>query len=221
MNVGTILQDLGIALNDTAFVRWTRTELVSAINEAQRVIATLVPFANAQTSVMQLVAGTKQTIPSNAIQLLDVIRNMGTSGTTPGRAIKLVTRESLDAADQDWHSASPSQVATNYIYNPADPRHFYVYPPQPNTAASVELVCATIPPKVTYDEDVLALHDSFATAVLEYALYRSFSKDAEIAAAREQAALHYTAFKTMVGAGESENIPGLNLAPVNYQGPTG
>ena len=217
--VSSVIADANTILNDTG-VRWTTAELVKWINEAQLQIVQIYPPANSKNVSLTLVPGTKQTLPTTAILLIDVVRNMGATGTVPGKIIRVTTRESLDSADPNWHASAPTNVVSNYVYNPADPTHFYVYPPQPSAPTSIEVIYSAVPAVVVAD-GALGLQDQYATAVLEYALYRAFSKDAEVAASRDRASAHFQAFRTAMGAADSINGPGMNLAPLNTQGPTG
>lgn len=218
--VASIISRAATVLQDAGMVRWTNSELLTWINEAQRVIVTLRPTANVVNASIQLVSGTKQSLPVTAHSLLDMVRNTGAAGSTPGRAIRLTTRESLDSADPEWHSATPSAVVSNYIYNPADSRTFYVYPPQPTTPTYVEVVYSAYPADCVLD-GVLSLDTGYDVPVLDYTLYRAFSKDAEVSASAARAATHMSMFTALFGNQDSSNVPGLNLGPLNPAGPTG
>ena len=81
----TILNKAAIQLTDIANIRWTRAELLSWLNDGMRQIVVIQPSASSTTSVVKLDAGTRQTIPDDGWLLLAIYRNMGTTGTTPGR----------------------------------------------------------------------------------------------------------------------------------------
>ena len=120
-------------LQDATGIRWDNAELLGWLNSAQREIVLYKPNANATGKAVKLAAGTRQALPTDGVQLIDVVRNMGTSGTTPGRAVRQIERETLDAVNPDWHASSASATAKHFIYNILDPKAFYVYPPQPAT----------------------------------------------------------------------------------------
>lgn len=220
ITVSSIISRAGTILQDAGLTRWTENELLGWINEAQRVIVTLRPTTNVINTAFKLASGTKQTLPDNYHSLLDVMRNLGAAGTTPGRAIRLTTRESLDSADPDWHASTPNPIVSNYVYNPADSRVFYVYPPQPVTTYYVELICSAFPDNCVVGGN-LSLDDGYDVAVLDYVLYRAFSKDAEVAASASRAATHLSMFTALFGNQDGNNVPGQNLAPFNPTGPTG
>ena len=61
---GTNLLDrIRDTLQDTTSVRWTEAELLRYINDAQREIVNFRPESSATTTNVQLVTGTKQTLP--------------------------------------------------------------------------------------------------------------------------------------------------------------
>ena len=88
-----LLARIEATLQDTANVRWTVTELLNYINDGQREIVNIQPGATATHSNVQLVTGTKQSIPTDGLKLISVLRNMSGywAEATGGRAIRLVS----------------------------------------------------------------------------------------------------------------------------------
>lgn len=70
----------------------------------------------------------------------------------------------------------------------------------------------------------IKLDDIYANAILDYVLYRAYSKDAEYAANASRAALHYQAFtaalgaKTQVDAGNDPHLAALRSQPAGAPG---
>jgi len=93
VTAGTIISKAATQLIDISGVRWTRAELLGWLNDGLRQIVVMQPNASATRSAVQLAAGTRQTLPSGGWMLLSVYRNMGTTGTTPGRAVRISSRE--------------------------------------------------------------------------------------------------------------------------------
>ena len=203
-NVSTVLQDV-------TNVRWPTAELLTWVNDGQREIALYKPNAFIINAAVQLVAGTKQTLPSTAVSLVDVVRNLGTSGSTPGRAIRTVSREILDAQTPYWHNAATAAEVIHFTYTPLDLKHFYVYPPQPASGQNqVELIYVASPTDATLSS-VISLDDVYVTALMDYTLYRAYSKDAEYAANTTLAAAYYQQFMAIVqGKVASENVSNPN-----------
>lgn len=197
-----IVERAAIVLQDTTGVRWPQTEeLLLWLNDGQREIVLRKPDAYAQNEVVALVAGTKQSIPAAGIQLLDVIRNMGTGGSTPGRAITRIDREILDEQRPNWHTETASAETKHFTFDTRDPKRFYVYPPQHATPGRVEIVYASSPTNLLALGSTISLDDIYSGPLLDYILYRAYSKDADLTpSAPQRAVAHYNAFLSALGA---------------------
>lgn len=195
-------------IQDATAVRWPRTELLDWLNDGQREVVLLKPEASVTNAATVLTASTtRQTLPSTGIQLIDITRNMGAGGATPGQAIRLVSREVLDAQVNTWHSdANSGGYIKHYTYDPRDPRVFYVYPKAPASAWYVELVYSSSPTDTTDggSPSAIGVDDTYANALLDYMLYRAYSKDAEYAQNAQLAVAHYSAFQNSLGV-KSQN----------------
>ena len=167
MLASAIIDRVTIILQDESNVRWPRAELLKWLNDAQREIVMARPDSLAENATITLVAGTKQSIPNTAIQLLDVVRN------TSGRAIRVVSREIMDAQQPDWHTQTQSGTIKHYMFDVRDPKHFYVYPPA-TVGTTVEAVYSTAPAEVTSESGAISLNDVYTNAIVDYVLYRSY-----------------------------------------------
>jgi hypothetical protein len=176
-------------LQDTTGVRWPSAELVDWLNDGQREVVMLHPQAGAVTENFPLDAtDSLQRIPTDGMQFLRVIRNVG------GRAIREVDRDILDSQVPTWHTETGDAVL-HYVHDPVDQRVFYVYP---RAAGQIELVYAKAP---TFADSggALSIADVYANAVLDYILYRAYSKDAEATANMQLAEAHLKRFVESLG----------------------
>jgi len=217
----TIINKAAIQLTDIANVRWTRAELLSWLNDGMRQIVTMQPSASSTTVSKLLTAGTRQTIPSDGWLLLQIYRNMGTTGTTPGRAIRIVSREVLDGFDPYWHTGIPKAEVKNFIYDTQDQLAFYVYPPNTGTQY-IELNYSAQPTNLTSESQVIPLFDVFQSALVDYILYRACSKDAEYAPGLQLAQAYITTFTIALqgkATTEATNDPVNALNPRNVSIP--
>jgi len=164
-------------LNDRNHAYWTEPELREYVSEAQRACVLIRPEVNPVTQSLQLVPGTKQEIPADGYLLIDVVRNMGLDGRTPGRVITPTERASLDQTTPDWHTRPANAVVRNFIYDIRNRRTFYVTPPQPETPHLVEIIYAKTPAELESGTDHLGIDDIYQPAVLAYTLYRAKQKD--------------------------------------------
>lgn len=203
-----ILTRAGDLLQDTGNVRWTQAELLRYLNDARRELAIHRPDVYSTTYVMTAVVGSKQTIPSDGTKFIDVIRNVN-ADNTPGRAVRIIEREILDSQDPDWHTRTSSNVTRHFMYDERTPKTFYVYP----AAASghkLEISYSKSPVDVTNGDlsstSILAAEDIYVGTMLDYVLYRAFSKDAEYAGNMQRADLHYRAFATSLGLSNRKRI---------------
>lgn len=194
-SIQSIIDRAAVILQDTTNVRWPSLELLPWATDATREVVTMKPSAYSKNESVLLVAGTKQSIPSTGLQLLDVVRNMG-NGSTPGKAITGIARKILDDGTPDWHSSTPQSVIKHFVYNESDPKNFYVFPPA-NGTTYAEVVYSSTPPAATLN-GTLAIDDIYQGAIIDYILYRAYQKDAEYASDPQRAATHYQAFVSAV-----------------------
>lgn len=214
-----ILDKASTQLIDIAGVRWTRAELLGWLNDGLRQIVTIQPNATNTVTAVKLVTGTRQSLPSDGWLLLSINRNMGTTGTTPGRAVRIISRELLNAFNPDWHTDTASAVTKNYIYDLADQTAFFVYPPSTGTNY-LEINYSKQPADLTLETQVIPIFDIYQTALVDYILYRACSKDAEYAPGLALAQGYLTTFTAAVGAKEGAEIkstPENALGPRNVQ----
>jgi hypothetical protein len=172
-NARTLLQD-----TDTGGIRWTDPELIAWLNEATAEVVRIHPEANSKNIDHNLVAGTKQRIPTDGVQLINVIRNVGVGGA-PGRVIRLIDHNIMNNERPDWHMETPTAVATRFTFDHKDPFNFYVYPPNSGTCR-VTVVSHPLSSQVTLRGshvflDCSGLTTSIDVTSLQYAFLRGCS----------------------------------------------
>ena len=217
----TIIDKASVQLIDLANIRWTRSELLAWLNDGMRQIVLIQPSASSTTVSKKLDAGTRQSLPTGGWLLLQMYRNMGTSGTTPGRAIRIVSRELLDNFNPNWHTATAAAEVRNYIYDTQDQTAFYVYPPNTGTQY-VELNYSAQPTNLTSESEVIPIFDIYQSSLVDYILYRACSKDAEYAPGLQLAQGYLATFVAAVGGKaqtEVSNDPVQALNPRNTSVP--
>lgn len=217
ITVASVISKAQTILQDTTGIRWPDAELLGWLNDGQREIVFYKPNAFVKNAPVKLVAGTKQTLPPDGVQLIDVVRNMGVDGVTPGRSIRITMREVLDSQHPTWHSATPAAETKHYMYSLLDPKTFYVFPPQPaSNQGYVELIYGAAPTDAALI-GTITIDDIYQTVLLDYILYRAYSKDTEYAADANRANNHQQAYisaltgKTKVEIGVNPNV----MAPAN------
>ena len=195
-------------LQDTTNVRWPQAELLRYLNDGRRELAIHRPDIYSHTGVLTLVAGSKQTIPSDGSRLLDAVRNI-TAADAIGRAVRIVEREILDAQRPEWHTETASTSLKHFMFDERAPKTFYVYPPAA-AGHKLEIVYSKSPVDITDQQlsstSVLENEDIYAGVLLDYVLYRAFSKDAEYAGNIQRATVHYQMFANSLGIGNRKRI---------------
>jgi hypothetical protein len=189
----TLIGKAQLILMDPNGVRWTQTELLGWLNSGQREVARLRSDAASKVALVQLVAGTYQSMPTDAVLLLDIPRNMGTTGTSPGTPLKRIPREYMDDIMPTWHSATAVSAPRHFMYDSKLPRNFYVYPPSDGTG-KVEMQYGAVPADVASVSNTITLDDVYEGPLLDYVLFRAYSKDSESPASAQRAAAHRAAF---------------------------
>lgn len=192
-------------LQDSTSVRWPVAELVRYLNDGQREIVLYRPDAMVTNATVTCVAGTKQSLPALGSKLIEVVRN--SAATSSKKSIRMINREILDAQTPGWHNISGSIDILHFMYDPRDPRVFYVYPPA-TTSAQIDIVYSSYPTDITEPADGslysavsgnISVPDIYGNVLGDYILYRAYTKDSEYAGNAGRAQAHYTAFANALG----------------------
>ncbi len=192
-------------LLDASAVRWTALELQDWLNDGYKEIVALHPDSNAQTATFTCAAGYRQDISATypeAYRVLEIISNK--AALSNKRPVQLVSRKSMDTVRPGWYNDSQSISIEKYMYDKRVPKEFLVYPPATSTA-QLEIIYATVPAPHTLTEvqlmnpatsEVIRLDVIYANPLLDYMLYRAFSKDSDQANNAARATAHYQAMVT-------------------------
>jgi len=201
----SIIRRVVETIQDNTSIRWPISELVRYLNDGQREIILYRPDAMVTMTAVTLMAGTRQSIPANGSKLIDITRNTAASGTK--RAIRICNREILDAQSPGWHALAGTIDALHYMYDPRDPKTFYVYPPALATTA-VEVIYSSLPTDIEEPADGalytavsgnIGVPDIYGNTLQDYILYRAYTKDSDYAGNAQRAASHYSTFANTLG----------------------
>lgn len=198
-----------IVLSDAGAVRWPLTELRLWLNDGLREISLHAPSAVSRVVVIDMVSGTRQTLPDTAAALLRVNCNIDVNGDR-GASVTPITRDILDQQIPAWQSTAKlpfGPTVRHSIDDPLDQRTFLVAPGNDGTG-KLECLVSSRPTPVALPADpldpdaytdVIELDDIYVNALIDYVLYRSFSKDVSIAGAPQRAQAHYMQFAGALG----------------------
>jgi hypothetical protein len=180
--MGTILASAIIAkasgiLQDASNIRWTAAKMLEYLNDGIRDTVIANPTAYVINGNLDLVAGTKQTLPAGTILLIDITRNMGAGGTTPGRVPRFIDRKEIDAEHPNWHTDTASATVKHWIYDNRDKGTYYVHPPQPASGqGKLEAVRSALPASIS-SSTAIPVGDEYANALADYLLHRAYAQD--------------------------------------------
>ena len=198
----SIIQRAQQLLLDTLGVRWDSSELLGWVNDGLRELALYKPNESIRRDAVPLAAGTYQRVAADATQIMLVGCNLKSAAPrVAGRAASRVAREVLDAMHPLWQDSGAFpfvKEAKHFCADDVDPGAFYVFPG--NDGSGLLEVIVAVPPAVLTDaSQPIGVRDVYANAILDYVLYRAFSKDSEAPSAAERAGGHYAMFSSAIG----------------------
>jgi hypothetical protein len=201
-------------------VRWPRVELQQWLNEAYLNIIVARPDANPVNGTFTCVPGAQQDITSvfaDALGVLDVAYSI--IGGVPRRAVRQVSKSSLDSQLPNWYSATPTEDVEMWAHDPKQPKNFFVYPP---ATANTQLELLYYEPVAAHnlseaqltpgsgDTTLISLDDVYVAPLVDWVCYRAFLKDSDYAPNAARASTHLQAFTALLGA---KNAVDASVAP--------
>jgi hypothetical protein len=242
--VCAVLQD-----SDPQYMRWPEIELIQWLNDAQRALFKYLPQVGARVDAVKWQTGTRQDITKllaanvkpmdgstqatdvHGMQLIEVVRNMGGDGITPGRPVSIIDRQKLDAIEPNWH-ASTGTVVRHYAYSPQVPRVLYVWPgilstanvwgeihwiAEPDVIPAGGIQGAEIYKFEGVNAAVIGVHNENVDELVNYVVARALLKDGKNTAEMGRAMTHAQMFVGSINARASAatgNNPNLKTLPL-------
>jgi hypothetical protein len=197
-----IIKDAHTILHDEDGVRWPADELVRYLNLGQIAIAEIRPDQKRTTQTLTLAAGHEQEIPANVTALIDIPNN------AEGKKSRItkVDLQLLDHTVPDWRSGTQALTVKHFMHNIVEPRKFDVYPPV-QAGVKVAATVGVYPTPIAAPDGVLStsvlgnidLQDYWQSALLDYVLFRAYSKDAEFGGNVAMATSYHNLFMGALG----------------------
>lgn len=172
-------------------------ELFEHLKSGLRTIALLKPGSYTLVLAHQLLPGIRQAIPDSAHAFIDARRNLGIDGSIMGPAITSTSMVHLDHEDPNWTLAPASATVLHYMRDARETKTFYVYPPQTDPAAMIELIVAGTP-TMTAATDAIPLDDIYEQALYLFILAHAYAKNAKRGDAAKWAG-YYNQFLQLIG----------------------
>lgn len=187
--VQQIFDIAGSQLQDAGATTWTPTKLLRYFNLGVVEICNLKPEAYPVTKVITLIAGATQFLDDSAIELLDAVCNMGTSGIVPGRNVRILAKEAVDLLLPDWQTYPAGTVVLFIMIDSRNPKNFYTIPPVSTATPKprIKIIQAEMPDEVTDPAEDSPLDASYTPALVDYVIYRALAEETTIPNAQEKA----------------------------------
>ncbi|MEC6796772.1 DUF6682 family protein [Photobacterium sp. S4TG1] len=181
ISVDILLTQAAIALVDPLFVRWQKPELLYYLNEALNAVITYKP--NAVVARVNIEAkGNPVALPDDAHMLLSVEQIGAVRG-------QFTPMETLNRFYPDWRT---SQGEPKCWTKAADELTWFWLYPTPDKATVIDVQYSQLLTATEGGELRMAI--TYSGMLLDFILYRAFSKDAENASEAQKAATHYQVF---------------------------
>ncbi len=134
--VNTITATAARQLLDEINTTYEESVLIDYLNLAIVEIITAKPDAYVETRVQSLLPGTRQALDADVIRLVDVVANMGVSGTSRGQAITAIPKMQIDILLPNWATYATSATVSYAVLDDRTPKLWYCFPPQPAMTAN-------------------------------------------------------------------------------------
>ena len=195
--VTTLIHNVATQLNDVSYVHWKREELLAWFNSARKAVIEKRPDSNAQNIKYACTNTAKQALPESALRLLSVIGNHNGSGITS------INKNILDVRIPNWLNSTETTNVKHFVYDPKDPKKFYLYP-RPKAGHIIEILVSEFPEDTVItnfetDDQTILIDDQFANPIENYMLSRAWLKDANYASNPNLSAKYYSEFLKGIG----------------------
>lgn len=195
IDILTRAQDI---LQDAGADYWSEAELTRWLNDARLDAYKLRPDLYEATEAVILAEGFRQVVPGGSRRLFSVVRNIS---APKQRAITVIKAANLARIRPNWRSMPKAAEIKHYLCDELDPGRFDVYPPA-REDVRVEVSYAKLPAVLTDTSTELEQEGEYATALIDYVLYRAFLKEADTVPAFHARAMQHLQVATATLTGD-------------------
>lgn len=187
---------------DTTNLDYENADLIQLYNLTLIEIVTLAPIAYTRTKNFLLAAGAKQTLPEGDLKLVNVRRNFGTDGLTPGRVVRVTNLDVLTQLYPTWFTETEQAEVEDWAPVEDYPEQFYVIPPNDGTQY-IEIDYVGTPPLSStatgWDSLFFPLRDNYVNAAINGILYMVYDDDSDIPGNTPRSQAYYQRFVQALG----------------------
>lgn len=197
MLAGELVKQVAEILQDYNHTTWKESEILRSFSRAQELIATYRPDASVKIETVALAEGALQALPPEAHRFFEAYYNMG-DGSSPGRAIRVVSRRLKDSSDGRWQAQPADIEIDEVVIDERTPRNYWVSPPA-EEGTHIQIGYSVSPAPIKAPEDPLSISNQYAPMLVEWALYVAMSRDSEETPNYTRAQAHKQTFFAMLG----------------------
>jgi hypothetical protein len=190
---------------------YSEQNLLDLYHMAIKEIINLVPRSHTDSAVWQVAPSTRQVIPANGVEIVDVVMNMGSDGATPGAAIRETTLDIMKALLPGWEADTPTDAAEHWFKLPESKNQFAIYPRSTGNNKILGRV-TTIPAAVLWDANgdfklaVIPIDDTFTTAIINGMVYLAYDDDSDIPGNTPRSQMYYGRFLQDLGLRQQREV---------------
>ncbi|MFB1077622.1 phage adaptor protein [Photobacterium damselae] len=202
MLVNDIITRVAIELVDPKMVRWHREDLISYLSDAVSAIAMRRPSLFSKNIRIES-NESPINLPDDCFQLLvvDSINDI---------SAQYVLIEKLNQFNPYWRKEKG--IPTCWTKHDNETTKFWLYP-QPLDVVSISIQYAKTP-IVNEDTTIIALPNIFFGALVDFILYRAFSRDSENPTESAKSQLHFQSFILFMN--DSQTLKSMKDNVLNY-----
>lgn len=197
--MGELFDTISRQLQDETGVAWPPSALMPYADLAFAEIIKFHPQSHVADSLIELVAGARQTFPADMIQFMEAICNMGTDGDTVGPTITTIKKSVMDQLLPNWMTYPSGDDVSHVITDDQQPSMFYVFPPQGDNPVTILTVLSVPVAKMTSDISTFPFDPSYKPAFIDYMIFRALSEETTIPNALNKANSFYNKFLRDLG----------------------
>ena len=186
MKVLEVIERVSRDLVDLRFVRWSKDELIDFLNDAVAAVLIRRPDLSRITTEISHTSN-RVDLPADAYCLLSV-------NFIDSIAAQYVNIEKLNHLYPRWRVTEGDP--TCWTKNIDDQKSFWLYP-APKAAVQIEYSYSKMSRVTEVDE--FPIPSIYEGLVVDFIMYRAFSKDAENASESGKASLHFQSFTVALG----------------------
>ena len=193
MKVKDILDRVVTLYHDLDYRRNTPQQYLSFLDDAILEVINLRPDSHEKRTIVKLQPGARQTLPDEAITLIDVYANMRYleefDEFIDGKPVYQVARKDLDYLSNWYTRVEDRYDIDEFAYDIRNPKRYWTNPPvSPRTSVYVEIgysyphqtfadLDSTLYPFSVIKDMEINLDDTYRNALVNFVMYRVFSID--------------------------------------------